>query len=159
MLMLGGTLPLMGVVQMTIIMEMLVSVIFCFTYIIMSAYYWFLFIPLPLIELGTSIYFLWSIFQRLTFSTFLAKVQLSCLSILQALFFQAFHTSLVDDQHNGYQLGSVFLLMQFMFSFIVIYFMWSLVKRKGELISNFTLPVVQRVEVVRDKTINSRRRQ
>jgi hypothetical protein len=90
-MMMDGILPLIGLVSVINFLDLFVSIMFALTYIIMETNYWYIFIPMPIIEFAHTCYLLWELFMRSTSKLLYLKTALFLLSFLQALLFQGFH--------------------------------------------------------------------
>ena len=69
----------------------MVSIMFFLVYIVLNTYYWFIFVPMPLIEIAMGVYILWETFIRASYGLLVGKSLLNLLSIAQAALFQGFH--------------------------------------------------------------------
>lgn len=66
MMMLDGVLPLIGMAQVLYLMDLVFSFVFVLTYIVLETNYWYIFIPLPIIEFINTAYLIWEFFMRST---------------------------------------------------------------------------------------------
>ena len=121
MLLMDGTLPLLAIVQIIQLFDVMVSIMFVLVYIVLNTYYWFIFIPMPIVEFSLGVYILWEIFIRSTYNMLTGKLLLNVLSIAQASLFQGFHESLIDPKYYGYQIGAYFLLMKVFFALMTFF--------------------------------------
>ena len=65
-MMLDGVLPLIGMAQVLYLMDLVFSFVFVLTYIVLETNYWYIFIPLPIIEFINTAYLIWEFFMRST---------------------------------------------------------------------------------------------
>ena len=121
MLLMDGTLPLLAIVQIVHLFDVMVSIMFVLVYIVLNTYYWFVFIPMPIVEFSLSVYILWEIFILSTYNMLAGKLLLNFLSIAQASLFQGFHERLIDPKYYGYQIGAYFLLMKVFFTLLTFF--------------------------------------
>jgi len=91
MMMLDGVLPLLGMVQILYLMDLVFSFVFVMTYIVLETNYWYIFIPLPIIEFIHTGYLIWEFFMRSTSRYLHIRTIIFFLSFTQALLFQGFH--------------------------------------------------------------------
>ncbi len=121
MLLMDGTLPLLAIVQIVHLFDVMVNIMFVLVYIVLNTYYWFIFIPMPIVEFSLGAYILWETFILSTYNMLAGKFLLNALSIAQASLFQGFHERLIDPQYYGYQIGAYFLLMKVSFSLLTFF--------------------------------------
>ncbi len=137
MMMLDGVLPLLGLVQVLYLMDLVFSFVFVMTYIVLETYYWFVFIPLPIIEFFHTSYLLWEFFIRSTPRFLHIRTAIFFLSFTQALLFQVYHKQLVKPEYNGYSIGAIFISLKLIFGFTTGYTLWSLIYRKEQIVSEY----------------------
>ena len=125
---------------------------FVLVYIVLNTYYWFVFIPMPIVEFSLGVYILWEVFILSTYNMLAGKLFLNCLAVAQASLFQGFHERLIDPKYYGYQIGAYFLMMKVFFTLVTFFLMWSLIHGKQALIDDY-----QKLEAISDALLSARR--
>ena len=87
MMMMDGVLPLIGLVSVLSLLDLLVSLMFALSYIILETNYWYIFLPMPIAEFIHTCYLMWELFIRSTPKLLHIKTILFSLTFIQALFF------------------------------------------------------------------------
>jgi hypothetical protein len=118
-------------------MDLVFSFVFVMTYIVLETYYWYIFIPMPIIEFFNTGYLIWELFIRSTPRYLKYRSAIFFLSFTQAILFQAFHKQLVKPEYNGYSIGAYFILLKLAFGFTTAYTLWSLIYRKEQIINEY----------------------
>ena len=83
MLMMDGSLSLIACVQVSLLLDSMVSLLFVFIFVVLQTKLWYLYMILPLLDMALTLYLLWSAFLNTHSLTLKAKLALSMLSQLQ----------------------------------------------------------------------------
>ena len=101
MLMMEGSLSLIACVQVALLLDSLVSMLFTFIFVVLQTRFWYLYLLLPLLDMCFTLYLLWSAFLHTHDKTFKAKLALSLLSQLQTTLVQILTPYLIDRKYRG----------------------------------------------------------
>ena len=91
-----GMVPLIAIVEITLLLELLISFIFFLIFLIIHSKVWYLMLPLPLAEIITAVIVIYDPFQRVNNLFLVLKCAMALLYLASAVVFQAFSRYLID---------------------------------------------------------------
>lgn len=140
MVMIEGTLPLITVVQVILLLEVIISFIYLLIFIILNSKVWYLLFPLPVLELLIILFVFWDTFARVNKLFLLVRIVIAIAYFIEQVLFISLESIVIVKKYRGEKLNYIYLIFRVIFDLIALYFVWSLVQRRYEVL-NEVVPV------------------
>ena len=138
--MIEGTLPLITVVQVILLLEVIISFIYLLIFIILNSKVWYLLFPLPVLELLIILFVFWDTFARVNKLFLLVRIVIAIAYFIEQVLFISLESIVIVKKYRGEKLNYIYLIFRVIFDLIALYFVWSLVQRRYEVL-NEVVPV------------------
>ena len=125
MYMCRGMIPLKLVVQICLLFEVMISLLYATIFVILSSYVWWILMTLYILEMGFSVILMTGVFSRVNKCAVGGRFLFAILSQGTLLLFWVFQDTLLDAKKKGEHLSIHYFVVRLLFDVFTFYWIWS----------------------------------